>query len=180
MNEELTLSKAIKKIAWGYILIHSAINIGVIDILPDWLGYYFMLVAIRRVREEEESTGLLEPLVKILIGWNALSWGTKFIGWDLSKFPFTVLISIIVIYFNFQLLTNLANVAEKYGSTKRKNILTVRTIETLMNTVLVCIIYLDISYGWMIAVGIVGLISVIWICIVLFDLAAELKNGVTA
>ena len=180
MNEEFTLSKAIKKIAWGYVLIHSAINIGVIDILPDWLGYYFMLVAIRKVREEEESTGLLEPLVKILIGWSAIVWGTKFIGWDLSTFPFTIIISIIVIYFNFQLLTNLANVADKHESEKRKSILTLRTMETLLNTLLICMSYLEVSYGWMIAVGIIGLIAVIWICIVLFNLAAELENEVIA
>ena len=180
MNEELTLSKAIKKIACGYILIHSAINIGVIDILPDWLGYYFMLVAIRKVREEEESTGLLEPLVNILISWSAIVWGTKFIGWDLSAFPFTILISIIVIYFNFQLLTNLANVAEKHESEKRKSILTLRTMETLLNTLLICMSYLEVSHGWMIAVGIIGLIAVIWISIVLFNLAAELENEVIA
>ena len=180
MNEELTLPRAIKRIAWGYILIHNAINLGKIDVLPDWLGYYFMLIAIRRIREEEESIGLLEPLVKILIGWNALVWGSKFIGWNLSSFPLVILISVIVIYFNFQLLTNLANVAERHGSEKKKNILTVRTIETLMNTILICMSYLEISQGWMISVMIIGLLSVIWICIVLFNLAAELEKEVAA
>ena len=74
----------------------------------------------------------------------------------------------------------LANVAERHGSEKKKNILTVRTIETLMNTILICMSYLEISQGWMIAVMIIGLISVIWICIVLFNLAAELENEVAA
>ena len=105
MSEQLSLGMAVKKIAWAYVLIHSAINLGVIDILPDWLGFYFMLVAIRKLREEEESIGLLEPLVKILIVWNALVWGSKFIGWDLSVFPFAIVISVIGIYFHFQLLT---------------------------------------------------------------------------
>ena len=102
MREELTLSMAVKKIAWGYILIHSAINLGVVDILPDWLGYYFMLVAIRKIQEEEESVGLLEPLAKILIVWNVLVWGTKITGWNLSLFPFAIVINVIGIYFHFQ------------------------------------------------------------------------------
>ena len=71
MREGLTLGMAVKKIAWGYILIHSAISIGTLDLLPDWLGFSFMLAAIRKLQEEEESMGLLEPLAKILIVWNA-------------------------------------------------------------------------------------------------------------
>ena len=180
MSEQLSLGMAVKKIAWAYVLIHSAINLGVIDILPDWLGFYFMLVAIRKLREEEESIGLLEPLVKILIVWNVIVWGGKFIGWDLSVFPFAIVISVIGIYFHFQLLTNIANVAEKHGSERGKCILVVRTVETLMNTVLTIMLYLQISEGWMIAVAIVGLVGVIWICATLFGLAKELENEVMA
>lgn len=180
MREQLTVGMAVKKIAWAYVLIHSAINLGAIDILPDWLGFYFMLVAIRKLREEEETIGLLEPLVKILIAWNVIVWGSKFIGWDLSLFPFAIVISVIGIYFHFQLLTNIANVAEKHGSERGKGILVVRTVETLMNTVLTIMLYLQISEGWMVAVAIVGLVCVIWICTTLFGLAKELENEVMA
>ena len=38
--ETKTLSSAIKKVAISYILIYLHINISVIDILPDWLGYF--------------------------------------------------------------------------------------------------------------------------------------------
>ena len=178
MKEQLTLAKAIKNIAWGYVLIHSAINLGVVDILPDWLGFYLMFVAIKKIREEEESIGLLEPLTKILIGWNAIIWITKFIGWNMGTFPFAIIISIIGIYFHFQMLTNIASVAEKHGSERGKGILVVRTVETLMNTALTIMEYLQISEGWMIAIAIVGLIGVIWICATLFGLAKELENEV--
>ena len=178
MREELTLSMAVKKIAWGYVLIHSAINLGVVDILPDWLGYYFMLVAIRKIQEEEESVGLLEPLAKILIVWNSLVWGTKITGWNLSLFPFAIVINVIGIYFHFQLLTNLANVAMRHGSERGKSILVLRTVETLMNTVLTVMVYMEIAQGWMIAVAAVGLIAVIWLCSALFGLAKELGNEV--
>lgn len=180
MREQLTFSMAVKKIAWAYVLIHSAINLGVIDILPDWLGFYFMLVAIRKLREEEESMGLLEPLVKILIAWNAIIWGSRFIGWDLSLFPFAIVISVIGIYFHFQLLTNIANIAEKHGSERGKGILVVRTVETLINTVLTIMLYLKISEGWMMVFAIIAFVGVIWICATLFGLAKELENEVMA
>lgn len=176
MKGEITLAKAIKNIAWGYVLIHSAINLGVIDILPDWLGFYLMFVAIRKIREEEETIGLLEPLVKILIGWHAIIWGTKFIGWDLGTFPFTIIINVVSIYFNFQLLTNVANVANRHGSERGKSILILRTVETLMNTILAMIVYLELSEYWMIGVAVIGLITVIWICSVLFGLAKEFET----
>ena len=180
MREQLTFSMAVKKIAWAYVLIHSAFILGVIDILPDWLGFYFMLVAIRKLREEEESMGLLEPLVKILIAWNAIIWGSRFIGWDLSLFPFAIVISVIGIYFHFQLLTNIANIAEKHGSERGKGILVVRTVETLINTVLTIMLYLKISEGWMMVFAIIAFVGVIWICATLFGLAKELENEVMA
>lgn len=178
MREELTLGMAVKKIAWGYILIHSAISIGTLDLLPDWLGFSFMLAAIRKLQEEEESMGLLEPLAKILIVWNAIVWAGKFLGWNLEAFPFAIIINIVGIYFHFQMLTNLASIAEKRESERGKSIRILRTVETLMNTVLTIMLYLHISEGWMIAVAIVGLIGVIWICSVLFGLARELENEV--
>ena len=180
MKEEMTLGMAVKKIAWAYILIHAAINIGVIDILPDWLAFYFMLVAIRKIREEEESIGLLEPLAKILLVWNVLIWGTKIAGWDLSTFPFAIVFSVIGIYFHFQMLTNLASVAEKHGSYRGKGLLVARTVETVMNTVLTSMVYLQIEQGWMIGAALVAFIATICICCVLFGLAKELENEVMA
>ena len=180
MKEEMTLGMAVKKIAWGYILIHAAINIGVIDLLPDWLGFYFMLAAIHKIKEEEESIGLLEPLAKILIVWNAMIWGSKFVGWDLGTFPFAIIVNVIGIYFHFQMLTNLASVAKRHNSERGKGILTVRTVETLMNTVLAVMVYLELAQGWMIAAALVALIGVIWICATLFGLAKELENEVMA
>ena len=166
---------AIKKIAWGYVLIHSAISVGVIDLLPDWLGYYFMLTAIRELKAEEESMGLLEPLAKIMIAWTTIAWGSKLIGWDLSQFPFAIVINVISIYFHFQLLTNIANIAMKHGSERAKGILTARTIETVMNTILSVMVYLEMTEGLAITVAVIGLIAVIWICAALFGLAKELE-----
>ena len=61
------LCAAIKKIAFGYLLIHLHINLGTIDILPGWAGYLLILSAIPSISVDEESAKLLEPLAKILL-----------------------------------------------------------------------------------------------------------------
>ena len=50
--ETKTLSSAIKKVAISYILIYLHINISVIDILPDWLGY-FLIVSVLPVLSQK-------------------------------------------------------------------------------------------------------------------------------
>ena len=54
--ETKTLSSAIKKVAISYILIYLHINISVIDILPDWLGY-FLIVSVLPILSQKEKSG---------------------------------------------------------------------------------------------------------------------------
>lgn len=59
------LCNAIKKIAWGYILIHVNFSLNTLNILPDWAGYLLFLSAIPMIGEEDESTNLLMPLYHV-------------------------------------------------------------------------------------------------------------------
>ena len=58
---------AVKKIAWGFFLVLIAINIGTIDILPDWAGYILMVSALPVLATQEESANLLRPFGIILV-----------------------------------------------------------------------------------------------------------------
>ena len=37
--EQMPLSTAVRKIAWGYVFLHLHFNLGTLDILPDWACY---------------------------------------------------------------------------------------------------------------------------------------------
>ena len=47
MTSRSALSSAVGKIAWGYLFLHLHINLGALDILPDWV---FSFCSCRRCR----------------------------------------------------------------------------------------------------------------------------------
>ena len=73
MNHE-HLCSALKHIAWGYILIHLNINLGTIDILPDFAGYLLLLGALPILGQLEPSALLLRPFGIGLVLWHLVSW----------------------------------------------------------------------------------------------------------
>jgi len=69
MNHQ-KLCSAVKSIAWGYILIHLHLNLGTIDILPDFAGYLLILGALPALGQPEPSALLLKPFCVGLVLWN--------------------------------------------------------------------------------------------------------------
>lgn len=101
------LSSIAKKLGWGYILIHAHINLGTLDILPDWLGYLLIYQAICLLEDEEESAGLLKPMGIGLGAWAGICWVMKLFGVSVNMYLITLIVSVISLYFHFQLLTNM-------------------------------------------------------------------------
>ena len=132
--ETKTLSSAIKKIAISYILIYLHINISVIDILPDWLGYFLIVSVLPIISEKEKSAQLLKPF-GIAIGiWNIFEDVLKIAGDELNLTVISLVFSIITIYFHFQLITNVANLDIEEPTKKR--LLNLRTATVILHTVL--------------------------------------------
>ena len=132
--ETKTLSSAIKKIAISYILIYLHINISVIDILPDWLGYFLIVSVLPVLSQKEKSAQLLKPF-GIAIGiWNIFENVLKIAGDELNLTVISLVFSIITIYFHFQLITNIASLdIEEH---KQKRLLNLRTATVILHTVL--------------------------------------------
>lgn len=133
MNQT-NLCTAIKKIAWGYVLVHLHINLGTIDLLPDFAGYLLFLGALPAIGQVEPSALLLKPFCILLTVWNVASWVLAIIGiTDFGYLP-TMLISIVSLYFYFQLLTNINTIAKTFNCPQEGRILHLRTTLTIMNT----------------------------------------------
>lgn len=132
--ETKTLSSAIKKIAISYILIYLHINISVIDILPDWLGYFLIVSVLPVLSQKEKSAQLLKPF-GIAIGiWNIFEDVLKIASDELNLTVISFVFSIITIYFHFQLITNIASLdIEEH---KQKRLLNLRTATVILHTVL--------------------------------------------
>lgn len=176
-----TMRSAIKKVAWGFFLILFHINIGTIDILPDWAGYVLMVSSLAFIALEEESAKLLRPFGIILIVWNVIEWVLEIFTLSSYLSFISIVPTVLNIYFCFQLFTNLADIAEKYSCPQKKKLLVFRTLYVICTVLSVSMIYLavfsidsEIYMVLMIAFTVVNLILALCILFTLFGLSSSL------
>ena len=180
--ETKTLSSAIKKIAISYILIYLHVNISVIDILPDWLGYFLIVSVLPIISEKERSAQLLKPF-GIAIGiWNIFEDVLKIAGDELNLTIISLVFNVVTIYFHFQLITNIANL--DIEEAKKKKLLNLRTATVLLHTVtslaLLVPTMFDIDYEiysyFVIVMLIPQLVICFWISFELFKISKDMKE----
>lgn len=180
--ETKTLSSAIKKIAISYILIYLHVNISVIDILPDWLGYFLIVSVLPIISEKEKSAQLLKPF-GIAIGiWNIFEDALKIAGDELNLTIISLVFNVVTIYFHFQLITNIANL--DIEEAKKKRLLNLRTATVLLHTVtslaLLVPTMFDIDYEiysyFVIVMLIPQLVICFWISFELFKISKDMKE----
>ncbi len=170
MNDQERLGKAIKSIARAYLFLHLSINLGTLNILPSWLGYILIFGALPIIAEEESSAKLLRPLAVLLGLWEGLLWVTQLFGIPFSPYLLSILAAVIDLYFHFQLLTDLANLAERHECPERQKLLTLRTVRTVMSTLLLLPFPWEEYTAVTIIILIVHAIVALWICAVLYAL----------
>lgn len=162
------------------------ININEVSLLPSFIGYLLFLAAIRALEGEERELPLLKTFCVILAVWNAAVWISDWGFGDLEgRWPFAdLLISLINIYFQFQFVTNLASIAEKYRTEDddlHEKMLKYRTWQTIILTVVTISttlvpstseIWKYLSFG----MAILYLILVVCLMKALFDLRACIRQ----
>lgn len=172
------LYTAIKRIAWGYVLIHVNFNLGTLNILPNWAGYLLFLSAFPAIGEEEESANLLKPLGILICIVEVISWFNDLCGGPFNLYLINLIMGVAALYFHFQLLTNLANVAHKYECSQETKILLLRTVKTVLQTLFIVISYTSLLNQdfvlW--SLLLVFVIITIWLCAVLFSFKKELEQ----
>ena len=185
MNEYEKLYSGIVKVAWGYFFIYFDLKINGISLLPAFIGYFLLLSAVRGLGEVERDLKLLRIPGAILASWHLATWlcslgPLNFVG----ALPIVdLLISIVNIYYQFQLLTNLASIAsanQPAGSALDRQILGCRTLQTILLTVIILVRQVNL---WLIESGIpvivmaiVHLLVGIYLMHVLFDLRRNLSK----
>lgn len=180
MTDYRKLYDGITKVAWGYFFLYFHINLGSVNILPDFVGYLLFLSAIRILEDEERDLALLRTLGILLAVWHGALWLGNCFSIDLDeKAPFLATISCLVnLYFHFQLLTNIASIAAKYQPAPYEQdgkLLKYRTVQTVMLTGIMILSHLSPWFGetWIFVSFGTGLVYIIvCICIMkaLFDL----------
>ncbi|MBQ4650073.1 MAG: hypothetical protein IJB73_05165 [Firmicutes bacterium] len=184
-NQLEYLAYKIGHIGWGYIFMYLDVNLGTIDILPSWAGYLFILSALPVLSEYEKSAALLRNLAILLTGWAVLEWVMTIFGITSAAGSMGTLINIaatiigvVSIYFHFQMLTNLAEIAGQLGLDERKErLLKLRTVNTILHTVLAIFSSLAFlqAFMWLtLGLALINFVNTLRITICLFGFKSDL------
>lgn len=134
MND--SLSASLKRIAWGWILLHCNFNFGTLNILPDWLGYIMILNGLAAVSKTVRSASLLYSFGIGLALWDFAGWFFALFGASIPGIWLSLFAAVVGLYFRFQLLTDLASLADAWNCEQGNSLRKLRTIETIATTVL--------------------------------------------
>lgn len=186
MTEYEKLYSGIGKVAWGYFFIYFDLKINGISLLPAFIGYFLLLSAVRGLGEVERELKLLRIPGAILGSWHLATWLCSLTSLNIvGTLPIVdLLIGIVNIYYQFQLLTNLASIAAKHqpaGSALDRQILGCRTLQTILLTVIMLAGQVTLWLGdaggiLVIVMAIIHLLAGIYLMHVLFDLRRNLPK----
>ncbi len=172
------LASAVGAVGRAYIFIYLNINLGTLDILPDWLGYVFILGALPTLSLWEESMGLLRNLGFLLAIYEGVEWILNLMGGKADMPIISLIAGIIGLYFHFQLLTDLASIASEYGLEERKaSLLKLRTANTVLQTIAILTMQLSARFeaAWpALVMAFVVVILTIMITVSIYSLKREL------
>lgn len=176
MKEKEELIAAVRRVAWGCVLLHLNFTLGTLNILPNWLGYALILSALPTLGQGEPSALLLRPLGQALAIWEGILWLTALFGLTPNIPIVTAIATVVVLYFHFQLLTNIAAIAQQWHCPQQGRILTLRTIRTLLITVLALPIGWTQTEAMAIITAIAHIAVAILICSALFSFCDSLRD----
>ena len=128
--------ESLARITLGYVFIYFNINIGPVSAMPAWIGFILILTALDAVAEREPSAALLNPFAFVLIIGELIQWVLPIFDGSIDWTWYHLLLSVIGLYFHFQLLTNLSDVGRRFGSAYWKRLRFFRTYQTIFITVL--------------------------------------------
>ena len=183
MNRE-ALQNGLSKVAWAYMLMLLDINLNIgqntLDLLPDWVGYLLLLSAIPLLEPVLRDLPLLRPFCVVLAAAEAVEWTAALLTGQLLLYrflPVSAILTCLAMYVTFQLLTDLARLAEGEGFPAGR----LRLCRDL-DVVIRAILFLPLPWEEWIALAVVlavaGMIVCIMIAVQLFSLRRRLGEAV--
>lgn len=175
LQERNPIADAVSSLAWAYVILLLDLHLGRFNVLPNWLGMLIMADAIKKLAAEKEEIMLLHPLAVGIGAWQGVcSVVYVLLGVRLNFQAVEIVVMALALYLHFQLLTNVADIADARGFGHTKQILVLRTVKTLLHTATVLPLdWNGVSIFVRCAQG-VHLLVAVWICVVMFMLRKHL------
>ena len=137
MSNSLVVS--VGRVAWGYVFLYLDFSLNGFNFLPDWVCYAFVLWALPGLALCERSVKLLEPLAWLLLAYHAVLCALGLLGIEIpAEYLYLpgCIAAVLALYFHFQLLTNLADIAGRFNAKRQKSVLLLRNVRTVLLTLL--------------------------------------------
>lgn len=169
--ERKKMAHAIGLIAWGYLFLYFNLNLGSLNLIPNWVGYLMMGKAIKELKEASPAMDLLGPLCILLAALEMWFWTLTLIGINSQHYLLqllSLLLAVAALYFHFQLLTNLVEALGRAGETWRKELLNLRTVRTVLAAVMALPVLWKEHFAVTVILAIAGVLVGISISAVLF------------
>lgn len=178
MEERKGLYRSLGRIAWGYAFIYLNFNINSLELLPDWAGWLLIYSALPGIAGAgEPSALLLRPLCGLLAAWEGLCWLLKAVGEPTELWGLWLIAAVLTLYVHFQLFTNLASAAERFGCPQRRSLLVLRTVNVVFTTLLSLPLPFN-DGGWLIWLFLaLSLVIIVWTIVVMNTFQASLRDG---
>lgn len=151
--ERERLYTGLSQAAWGYLFLNFDLNFGTVSLTPRFVGLLLLLSAIGKLSGERRDLLLLRPLGILLAGWSGLDWLLSWGGGELEgRLLFLALpVAAARLYFEFQMLTDLAAIAETCqpeGSGLDRRLRRRRSQEVILSTLASLLASLPIRGEW--------------------------------
>lgn len=165
------IRKALSEAIWGYVFLYFNLNIGAVDLLPEFVGWILLLSAVRGLEGERRDLKLLRPFACVMIVLSVLEWLGSFLGLSVGGLflPLDLVIAAVRLYFHFQFLTDCAALAWEYAApVVRCRLLRWRTAQAVMHTVsmlLVCFLPGLEEWGSAVVAVLAGANIVVVLCV---------------
>lgn len=148
--------KGLSRVALAYVFLMVDVTVNTLNVLPGWVGYLLLLSAISLLEPELRDLPLLRPFCLILAAAEAVDWTAALLtGQDLLQqiLPVRAVWTCLAMYVTFQLLTDLAGLAERDGVSAR-GLLICRNLDVLIRAA----VFLPLPWeNWSVVVWLAGI-----------------------
>lgn len=190
MNEPYWMYTGLSQAAWGYFFITLDVNFNGVSILPRFVGYILLYLAINKLSKARRDLNLLRPLAVVLICWHFMSWVLSWRGGSAAGpvLFLSLTVGVTTLYFHFQFLTDMAALAEIYqpeGDNLAAEIRSHRTAFTLLLTAVTLLASAAEAFPWQgwsgitVVAAVLGFILSLMIMADLFHLRRLVPRGET-
>lgn len=177
MTDREKLWSGVSNAAWGYFFLNFNINLGTLNILPAFVGWFLFQTAIEKLSGERQELKLLRPLCGLLALWNLADWVLTIFGGGVGGLQIINLLAAVSgLYFHFQFLTDLSALADTYqkeGGDLDYRLQRRRTVYVVLTTaadLLICLPLERMWAGWTWLTYGAGLLCLVEAVIIMFNL----------